>query len=155
MHELEVTFVLVVQAGVVDDCVADRFVYPPRDVERHLRVVESLGPSILIKDPKDLTRLAEDSANAIEENGLAISEVVEDKSDGPLAWRVCERQIALVEREISQRLVPGFFELSDYLHATSWPPDVSANFTVGHERRNVVAEIASRDLVMLRIIVWS
>src|SRR5262245_59274907 len=44
MHELEVAFALVVLASVVDDRFADRFVDPPRDVERHLRVVEPLLP---------------------------------------------------------------------------------------------------------------
>src|SRR5215207_1574726 len=99
MHEFEVAFALVVHAGVVDDRVASRFVDLSRDVERHLRIVEPLGPGILIKDPKDLTRFAQDSANALEENRLAIGEVVENKSDGPLAWSICARQIARVERE--------------------------------------------------------
>lgn len=83
VHELEMPLLLVVPAGVVDDGGANRFVYPPRDVERHLRIVEALGPGILIIYPEHLTRLAENSADAIEQNRLAIGEVVEDKSDGP------------------------------------------------------------------------
>src|SRR5215213_2113348 len=120
MHELEVAFALVVHACVVDDCVASRFVDPPRDIERHLRIVESRSPSILIKGPKDLARLAEDSANALEKNRLAIGEVVENKSDGPLAWSICARQIERVEREVSQRLVSGFLEVLYELHTKSY-----------------------------------
>lgn len=42
-----------------------------------------------------------------------------------LQRRVCARQITLVEREVSQRLVSGLFEVSDYLHARSKPSAAS------------------------------
>jgi hypothetical protein len=121
VHELEIAFPFVVYAGVVDDGVAYRFVDPPREVERHLRIVEALGPGILIEYPQYLTRFAQNSADAIEENRLAVGEVVEDESDGPLAWLVGTHEIALVEREVFQRLVSGGFELSDQLHASPLP----------------------------------
>jgi hypothetical protein len=79
VHELEMTLRLVVPAGVVDDGAANRFVYPPGEVERHLRIVEALGPGILIIDPQHLTRFTENSADPIEENRLAVGEVVEDE----------------------------------------------------------------------------
>ena len=81
VHELELTPLFVVHAGVVDDCAANRLVYPPRDVERHLRIVEVLGPGILIVYSQHLTRFAQHPPDAIEEHRLAIGEVVENKSD--------------------------------------------------------------------------
>jgi hypothetical protein len=38
-----------------------------------------------------------------------------------LARRVCSHEIALVEREVPQRLVSGLFELPDQLHAGPHP----------------------------------
>jgi hypothetical protein len=81
MHELKVATPLIMHASIINDCVANRFVDTPGDVERHLRIVESFSPSILIHHPYDRTRLAEHSTDAIEENGLAIGEVVEDIAD--------------------------------------------------------------------------
>jgi hypothetical protein len=114
-------FLFVILAGVIDDGIANRFVNPPREVERHLRIVEPLGPGILIEHPQDLPRLAEDPADAIEENGLGVREVVEEKSDGPLAWSICTQEIALAEREVLHRLVSGSFQLSDQLHSALTP----------------------------------
>jgi hypothetical protein len=45
--------------------------------------------------------------------------VMEDISDGPLAWAVCAREVALVEREALQRLVSGSLELSNKLRIDS------------------------------------
>ena len=130
VHELEVPLLFVVQAGIIDNCAANRLVYPPGDVERHLRIIKALGPGILIEDPENLTRLAENPANAVEENRLAISEMVEYEPDGPLARRVRTSEVALVEREVFQRLVSGIFEPSDNLHSKFFvnvlsPPDQS------------------------------
>ena len=44
---------------------------------------------------------------------------MKDISDGPLAWAVCAREVALVEREALQRLVSGSFELSNELRIDS------------------------------------
>ena len=119
MHELKVATPRIVLASIVDDGVANRFVYVPGDVERHSRIVESLRPGILIHHPYDRTRLTEHSTDAIEENGLAVGEVVKDITDGPLAWRVCSREVAMIEREAFQRLVSGPFKLSDKLRTDS------------------------------------
>ena len=119
MDELKVATPLIVHASIIDDCVANRFVYMPGDVERHLRIVQPLRPGILIHHPYDRTRLTEHSTDAIEENGLAVGEVVQDITDGPLAWRVCSREVAMTEREAFQRLVSGPFKLSNKLRADS------------------------------------
>ena len=113
MHELEVAAPLIVHTGIVDDGVANRFVYLPRQVERYPRIVESLRPRILIHYPNDRTRLTEHSTDAIEENRLAIREVVKDITDRPLARPVGSRQVARLEREALQRLVSGPFKLSN------------------------------------------
>lgn len=78
MHELQMATPLIVHAGIIDDCVANRFVYLPGDIERHLRIVKSLRPRVLIHHPYDRTRLAQHSTDAIEEDGLAVREVVQD-----------------------------------------------------------------------------
>ncbi len=109
----------IVRPGIIDDCVADRFVYLPRDIEGHLRVVESLRPRILVHNPQDRTGLAEHSTDAIEEDGLAIGEVMQEIADGPLAWSVSVRQVAAVEREALQRLVPSPFQLLNKVRAPS------------------------------------
>ncbi|HXM37991.1 MAG TPA: hypothetical protein VN908_04940 [Gemmatimonadales bacterium] len=51
MHELKVATPLIVHAGIIDDCAANRFVDMPGDIERHLRIIESLRPGILIHHP--------------------------------------------------------------------------------------------------------
>jgi len=51
--------------------------------------------------------------DAIEEHGLAVGEMVQDIPDGPLAWRVCSREVAVTEREAFQRFVSGPFKLSN------------------------------------------
>src|SRR5215217_538252 len=84
VHELEMTFLFVVHAGVVDDGAPNRLVYPPRDLEGDLGIVEPLGPGVLVVDPQYLTWFAQHSADSIEEHRLAVSEMEEDKSDGPL-----------------------------------------------------------------------
>jgi hypothetical protein len=76
MHELEVAAPLIVHASIIDDRVADRFVDVPGEVQWDARIVESLGPRILIHHPYHRTRLTQHSTDAIEENGLAIGEVV-------------------------------------------------------------------------------
>jgi len=76
MHELEVAAPLIMHASIIDDRVADRFVDVSGEVQWDARIVESLSPRILIHHPYDRTRLTEHSTNAIEENGLAIGEVV-------------------------------------------------------------------------------
>ena len=81
VHELKVATPLIVRGSVKDDCVANGFIYMPGDVERHLRIVQSLRPGILIHHPYDRTRLTEHSTDAIEENGLAVGEVVKDITD--------------------------------------------------------------------------
>src|SRR5260221_9308166 len=81
VNELEVAFFLVVQAGVVNNRVPNRFVYPARDVERPLCIIQSFRPRVLIKRPKNLARLTQDSRDAIVKNRLAVSNVVEKKSD--------------------------------------------------------------------------
>src|ERR1041384_1441021 len=48
VHELQVATALVVHAGIIDDGAPRRFVDPPRELERAARIVESLGPGILI-----------------------------------------------------------------------------------------------------------
>jgi hypothetical protein len=113
VHELEVAAPLIVHTGIVDDCVANRFEYLPGDVERHPRIVEPLRPRILIHHPNDRTRLTEHSTDAIEENGLAIREVVKDITDRPLARPVGSREVARLEREALQRLVSSPFKLSN------------------------------------------
>jgi len=113
MDELKVATAFIVHASIIDDCVANRFVYLPGDVERHSRIVESLRPGILIHHPYDRTRLTEHATDAIERNGLVIREVVQDMTDGPLAWRVGSREVARLKREAFQRLVSCPFKLSD------------------------------------------
>jgi hypothetical protein len=81
MHELKVATPLIVHASIIDDCVANRFVDMPGDVERHLRIVQSLRPGILIHHPYDWTWLTEHSTDAIKENRLAVREVVKDMTD--------------------------------------------------------------------------
>src|SRR6266849_7103860 len=78
MHELQVAAPIIVHAGIIDDCVANRLVYLPGDIERHPRIVESLRPRILVHHPYDRTRLAEHATYAIEEDGLAVGAVVLD-----------------------------------------------------------------------------
>ena len=81
MHELQVATPLIVRASIIDDGVASRFVDVPGDVERHLRIVESLRPGILVHHPYDRTWLTEHATDAIEEHRLAIGEVVKDMPD--------------------------------------------------------------------------
>ena len=44
---------------------------------------------------------------------------MQDISDGPLAWAVCAREVALAEREALQRLVSGSFKLLNELRIDS------------------------------------
>ena len=81
MHELKVATPLIVHASIIDYCVANRFVDVPGDVERHLRIVQSLRPGILIHHPQDRAWLTEHSTDAIKENRLAIGEVVKNMPD--------------------------------------------------------------------------
>ena len=113
MHELEVAVPLIVHTRIVDDCVVNRFVYPSGEVERHLCIVESLRPRILIHYPNDRTRLTEHPTDAIEKHGLAIRKVVKDITDRPLARPVRSREVARLEREAFQRLVSSPFKLSN------------------------------------------
>ena len=119
MHELEMAAALILQAGIIDDCVANRFIYAPGDIERHARIVETPSPCILIHHPQHRTRLTKHSTDAIKEHGLAIGEMVQDIADRPLAWRVGARQVLTVEREPLQRLVPSPFELLNKVRAPS------------------------------------
>src|SRR5947199_3976761 len=121
MHELEMAAALIVHASIIDDCVANRFIYAPGDIERHARIVETPSPCILIHHPQHRTRLTKHSTDAIKEDGLAIGEVVQDIADRPLAWRVGARQLPTVEREALQRLVPSPFKLLNKVRApSSW-----------------------------------
>jgi hypothetical protein len=72
VHELEMALLPIVLAGVIDDGVANRLVHLPRDLERHLCIVEPLGPGILVVHPDHLAWLAQHSPDAIEEDRLAI-----------------------------------------------------------------------------------
>src|SRR5207302_7878583 len=134
MHELKVAAALIVHASIIDDCVANRFIYAPGDIERHARIVETPSPCILIHHPQHRTPLTKHSTDAIKEDGLAIGEVVQDIADGPLAWRVGARQVPTVEREALQRLVPGPFKLLNKVRAPSRrlraPPASSAGSPV-------------------------
>src|SRR5688572_33085538 len=100
MHELEMPLPRVERAGIVDDRVASRFVHPSRNVQRNLRIVEAARPGVLIKYPEHLARLAKNSPDAIVENRLTVSQVVDNKSDGPLPRRIRTREITLVQREV-------------------------------------------------------
>ena len=51
--------------------------------------------------------------DAIEEDGLAVGEVVQDVANRPLPRCVGAREVALFEREALQRLVTGPFKLSN------------------------------------------
>lgn len=51
--------------------------------------------------------------DAIQEDGLAVGEVVQDVANRPLPRRVRACEVALMEREALQRLVTGPFKLSD------------------------------------------
>ena len=119
MHELQVAAAVVVLAGIIDDSVANRFVHTAGDIQRHARVVEAPRPGILIHHPYQRTRLAEHPTDAIEEDGLAIGEVMQDVGDGPFARRVSARQVRAVEREALQRLVPSPFQLLNKVRAPS------------------------------------
>jgi len=81
MHELEMAAALIVHADIIDDGVAHRFVDAPGDIQRHPRIVEPASPCILIHHPEHRTRLTEHSMDAIEKDGLAIGEVVQDIGD--------------------------------------------------------------------------
>jgi hypothetical protein len=94
----------------------------PGDIQRHVRIVETPRPCILIHHPNHRTRLTEHSTDAIEEDGLAIGEVMQDIGDGPLAWAVGAREIALGEREALQRLVASPFKLLNEVRAPSSLP---------------------------------
>jgi hypothetical protein len=78
MHPLQVTTPLVVLANMIDDGVADRFVDVPSDVERDLRIVESLRPRILLHHRENRSRLAQHSMDAIEKHSLAVGKMVQD-----------------------------------------------------------------------------
>ncbi len=119
MHELEMAAPLIVHTSIIDDCVANRFIDAPGDVQRHARIVETPGPCILIHHPYHRTGLTEHSTDAIEEDALAVGEVVQDIGDGPLARPVGARQVLTVEREALQRLVPSPFQLLDKVRAPS------------------------------------
>jgi len=81
MHELKMAVALIVQARIIDDGFPHRFIYAPRDIQRHARIVETPSPCILIHHPEHRTRLTEHSTDAIKEDGLAIGEVVQDIAD--------------------------------------------------------------------------
>jgi hypothetical protein len=81
MDELQMATPLIVHPGIVDDGVANRLVYLSGEIERHLRIVKPLRPCILVHHPYDRTGLAQHSTDAIEEDGLAVGEVVEDIAD--------------------------------------------------------------------------
>lgn len=51
MHPLQMTTPVIMHSGIVDDRVANRFVYLPCDIERHLRIVAAPRPRILIHHP--------------------------------------------------------------------------------------------------------
>jgi len=44
---------------------------------------------------------------------------MKDISDGPFAWAIGAREVALVEREALQRLVSGLFKLLNEVRAPS------------------------------------
>ena len=81
VHELQVATPFIVHASIIDDCVTNRFVDMPGDVERHVRIVESLRPGILVHHPYDRTWLTKHATDAIKEHRLAIGEVVKDMTD--------------------------------------------------------------------------
>jgi hypothetical protein len=97
VYKLKVAAPLILHARIIDDGVAHGLVHTPGEVQRQPCVVESLRPRILIHHPNDRTRLTERPTDAIEGDGLVIREVMQDIRDGPLAWAVCAREIALVE----------------------------------------------------------
>jgi hypothetical protein len=121
VDELEVPTPLIVQPGIMNDGVTNRLVYVPGDVQRHARVVEPLGPGILIHDPQDRARLTEHSADPVEDDRLAIGEVVQDVLDRPLAGRVGPSEVTLVEREVRQRLFPRPLQIPNELCAQAVP----------------------------------
>src|SRR5882757_808346 len=81
MHELEMAAALIVHARIVDDGVANRFIYLPGEIERHARIVETPSPGILIHHPEHRTRLTEHATDAIREDALAVGQVVQDEAD--------------------------------------------------------------------------
>src|SRR5258705_8141910 len=98
VHKLEVATPLVVHARIVDDRVPHGFVHATGEVQGQLRIVESLRPRVLIHHPDHRTRLTERATDPIERDGLVIGEVMQDIRDGPFAWAVGAREVALVER---------------------------------------------------------
>ena len=119
VHKLKVATPLILPARIVDDRVAHGFVHTTGEVQGQPRIVESLRPRVLIHHPYHRTRLTERSTDAIEGDGLVIGEVMQDIRDGPFAWAVGAREVALVEREALQRLVSGSFELPNELRIDS------------------------------------
>ena len=113
MHPLQMATTLIVHARMIDDRVANRSVHLPGDIERHPSIVESLCPRILIHHPKERTRLAEHSLDAIERGGLTVGEVMQEIPHGPLAGGVGAREVARIEREAFQRLVSRPFQLGN------------------------------------------
>jgi hypothetical protein len=106
---------VIVDAGIIEDCLARRFKHVPGDVKREPRIIESPGPGVLIHHPNDRALLTERSTDAVEGHGLVIGKMVQDKPDGPLAPPVCALEVARAEREALQRLVASPFKLSNEL----------------------------------------
>lgn len=154
VHELEVSFGLVVQLGVVDDGLSDRLIDSARKVERNAGIVEPFRPGVLIEDPQDLPGLAQDASNAIEENRFSVGEVQQDESDRPFPGRVRPREIVVAEREEREGLVAGCFQPLKEIRGRGESPNAShrnvrrgrggsSYGTVG--RHTMTASVTARD----------
>jgi hypothetical protein len=112
VHELPRSIALVMDADMVNDGRPHRLIDAPREVEGQVAVVQTPGPRVLIVYPDHLAGLADHATNTIEEDRLAVREVVEEEPDGPLARPVGERQLGFTERELPYRFVAGALQLA-------------------------------------------
>src|SRR5690242_9709668 len=85
VHELARSVALVMDTDVVNDGRPHRLIDAPREVERQVAVIQTPGPRVLIVYPDHLAGLADDAADTIEEDRLAVRQVVEEEPDRPLA----------------------------------------------------------------------
>src|ERR1051326_2046426 len=116
VDELAVAICVVVQTSLVNDAIADAVVDPPGNIERHPCIVEALCPRVLVERPEHLSRFADDTADAIEQNGLGVGKVMQDEPDRPFAWSIGSGELLIVQIKAPQRLTSRRFEPCNNVH---------------------------------------
>src|SRR5579864_80676 len=100
VNELEVAVLLIVDLRQINHSPTHSLVDASRKSERQARIVQSVGPRVLVKRPEYLSALAEHPAYAVEEDTLGISQMMQEKSNRPLASTVTSLELRAAQVKI-------------------------------------------------------